>query len=340
MTTATLTPLDSLIARGERRGCLALSEVSALAERLHLDDSAVEELHDELAARGVELSDDCGRAPASDEAGGDSVGMYLNEISRHRLLTRDEEIDLAQRIEGGDAEARRHLVEANLRLVVSIARRYQGRGLALLDLVQEGTLGLMRASEKFDWRRGFKFSTYATFWIRQSVQRAVMNTSRTIRLPVQVWDMEARIRRVEQEVEASSGREPTEGELAAALEVPVAEVRRIREVPRAVTSLDKPVSSDGEASMGEILPADLPLPEDLVLLHQRDLAVRRALNALPELHAEVVRLRFGIGDDNQLTLRETASRLGISESRAGRLERDALRRLGELGELEALKAAA
>jgi RNA polymerase primary sigma factor len=218
----------ALVEQGERDGCLPLSEVESLPAALGLEDDVVQELHEQLERRGIEVTDDCVRDGAGDPdysngelATGttDSLQIFLNEIGRCPLLTAAEEIELAKLIERGDRAAKERMINSNLRLV-SIAKRYQGHGLSLLDLVQEGVLGLIRAAEKFDWRRGYKFSTYATWWIRQAVQRGVQNRSRTIRVPVHVAELERRASRVERELTAKLGRDPTEEEVAAEAKVP------------------------------------------------------------------------------------------------------------------------
>ena len=194
--------ITTLMELGEREGCLELSEVARIIDAAELDDDDVERLYDDIHARGIELSDDCGLAAAPDstyvngdlaDATTDALQLFLNEMGKYKLLTAEEEVELAKRIERGDKEAKDLMVNSNLRLVVSIAKRYQGHGLSLLDLIQEGIIGLIRAVEKFDWRRGYKFSTYATWWIRQSVQRAVANHARTIRVPVHVVERQQKL---------------------------------------------------------------------------------------------------------------------------------------------------
>jgi RNA polymerase primary sigma factor len=203
-------------------------------------------------------------ADASD-ALADSLQLFLNEARRHPLLTAAEEVELAKRIERGDMAAKDRMINSNLRLVVSVAKKYQGQGLPLGDLVQEGILGLIRATEKFDWRRGFKFSTYGTLWIRQAIQRGLENSSRTIRLPVHIGQRQRKIVRFERELSAKLGREPTEEEIAEAVELPLEEVAEIRAASRALSSLDQPVSDDGETALGDLLPSDAVRPEDEVV---------------------------------------------------------------------------
>ena len=215
--------LKVLIEHGEEQGCVNLSAFETLVESLDLDDQELAEVYEQIEERGIELSDDCSNAGAAEahysntEVAAmttDSLQLFLNEAGRWPLLTAAEEVELAKAIERGDAAAKERLINSNLRLVVSIAKRYQGHGLSLLDLIQEGIIGLIRAAEKFDWRRGFKFSTYATWWIRQAVQRGVANKSRTIRIPVHIVERERKIARAEHELSLQLGRPPTDPEVA------------------------------------------------------------------------------------------------------------------------------
>ena len=247
MTTSTI---DALFERGEEQGCVNLSELAELVQELELSDDDAQALADRIEARGIELSDDCGRAQPEpvryDNAElaaitGDTLQLFLRDIRRHPLLTAAEEVELAKRIEQGDLEAKERMINSNLRLVVSLAKRYQGQELSLLDLIQEGILGLIRASEKFDWRRGYKFSTYATFWIRQAIQRGLANQGRTIRIPVHIGQRERKIARAERELALRLGRSPTDAEVAAAADLTLDEVEETREVTRTVASLDRPV---------------------------------------------------------------------------------------------------
>jgi RNA polymerase primary sigma factor len=227
-----------------------------------LDDELVAGVHEELERREIEVTDDCVRDGAGDAeysngdlatATVDSLRLFLNEIGRYPLLTAVEEVELAKRIERGDRAAKEQMINSNLRLVVSIAKRYQGHGLSLLDLIQEGVLGLIRAVEKFDWRRGFKFSTYATWWIRQAVQRGVQNRSRTIRVPVHVAEIERRAARTESELAVKLGRIPSQEEVAAAAKIPVDKILQAREAVRMLTSLDRPLGEDGSGTLGELI---------------------------------------------------------------------------------------
>src|SRR6188508_2624387 len=242
--------VQALLDRGEESGCIEYSEVDEVAQTLDLEDEQVQELYEEIERRGIDLKDNCAResAPAATYVNGDlahattdALQLFMNEVGRHQLLTAKEEVELAKRIERGDREAKERMINSNLRLVVSIAKKYQGHGLSLLDLIQEGVLGLIRAVEKFDWRRGFKFSTYATWWIRQAVQRGVANKSRTIRIPVHIADREQKIGRAERELMVKLGRTPTDEEICKASKVSLKHLLEVRQAARAVTSLDKPL---------------------------------------------------------------------------------------------------
>ena len=270
----------------------------------------------------------------------DPLQLFLNQLRHYPLLTAAEEVELAKRIEKGDMDAKERMVTSNLRLVVSIAKKYQGQGLPLTDLIQEGIFGLIRATEKFDWRRGFKFSTYATLWIRQAIQRGLENTSRTVRLPVHIAQRERKINRTERELATKLGREPTEQELADAVELPVDQVIEIRKAARPLTSLDQPVGDDGETAFGDLLASNAPNPEDEVVSDAGTSAVQEAVNRLPERERDVVELRFGLGGREPTPLRETGRKLGISAERVRQIEEDALERLAESGDLAALRDAA
>jgi len=270
----------------------------------------------------------------------DSLALFLRSARLHPLLRAAEEIELAKRIERGDLAAKERMINSNLRLVVSQARRYQGHGLSMEDLVQEGMLGLIRAVEKFDWRRGFKFSTYGTLWIRQAIQRGLQNHGRTIRVPVHVAQRQVKVRKLESELSAKLSREPTDEEIAAVAELPVDEVIELRELNRAMTSLDQPIGEDGESSFGDLLASDRPEPVEEVELADRDHKVNAVVQDLPESEREVIRLRFGLSGLAPLTLRQTGKELGITTEKARQLEEQGLRRLAGSAELSALREAA
>jgi len=318
---------------------------------IHGREADLESIRGLLADRGIELgreqpdtdrdaTDAAQRTHETPERTTDSMSLFMAEVRRHRLLTRPEEVALARRIERGDLVAKERLVNSNLRLVISNARSYEGLDLPLLDLIQEGMLGLIRAAEKFDWRKGYKFSTYATFWIRESIQRAIANRARPIRVPVHIGQRERRIGRARAALVAKLGREPTDEETAAAAELEVREVRATRDIARVVTSLDRPVGEEEETTLGALLASDDSPPDEEVELAARDDALRRALERLPEVERNVVMLRYGIGDDEPTPLREAGRRLGISSDAVRKLERKALAELAESRELEALRPAA
>jgi RNA polymerase primary sigma factor len=270
----------------------------------------------------------------------DSLDLFLRQARTHPLLTAAEEIELTKRIERGDLAAKERMINSNLRLVVSQARRYQGHGLAMEDLVQEGMLGLIRAVEKFDWRRGFKFSTYGTLWIRQAIQRGLQNHGRTIRVPVHVAQRQVKVRKIEAELNTKLSREPTDEEIAAVAELPVEEVAELRELGRGLTSLDQPVGDDGETALGDLLASERPEPTEEVATADRDNRVHNVVEQLPEDERNVIRLRFGLTGDEPRTLRQTGSELGITTERARELEARGLSRLAKHSELEGLRDAA
>jgi RNA polymerase primary sigma factor len=282
------------------------------------------------------------RADTSYTADGsiETLELFFRRARSHALLTAAEEIELAKQIEKGDLEAKDRMINANLRLVVAQARRYQGHGLPLEDLVQEGMLGLIRAVEKFDWRKGFKFSTYGTLWIRQAIQRGLQNSGRTIRLPVHVAQRQVKVNKVTSELSVKLGREPTDEEVAAVAELPIEQVSEIRELSRSLTSLDQPIGEDGELAFGDLLPSDRPEPEQEVGELLRDRQVAECVARLPEPERKVIELRFGLSGDEPRTVRQTGSELGITAAKANELEAQALRRLAGNSELEALREAA
>jgi RNA polymerase primary sigma factor len=269
-----------------------------------------------------------------------SLDLFLRAARAHALLTADEEIELAKRIERGDLAAKERMINSNLRLVVSQARRYQGHGLPMEDLVQEGMLGLIRAVEKFDWRRGFKFSTYGTLWIRQALQRGLQNHGRTIRLPVHVAQRQTKVRKVESELSTKLGREPTDEEIAAEAKLDIEEVAELRELTRGLTSLDQPVGEDGETAFGDLLASDRPEPVEEVEQAERQELISGAVARLPEAERSVIRLRFGLAGAEPLNLRQTGIELGIPLSKARELEQQGLSRLAISTDLEELRRAA
>jgi RNA polymerase primary sigma factor len=268
------------------------------------------------------------------------LDQLLRRASQYRLLTPDEEIDLAKRIEKGDLSAKDMLVNSNLRLVVSVARHYVGQGLTLDDLVQEGMLGLIRAVEKFDHRKGFRFSTYATIWIRQALQRGLDNTGRTIRLPSHMSQRARRIARVERELTAEHGEPPTDEKVAEAAGLEIEEVELLRERDRALASLDATVGEDGETPLGSLLPDGAEPIDEEVARETEASALRRAVDALPEVERNVIHLRFGTGGDGEHTLVQAAKRLGMPPSQARLAEERGLRRLMADNDVRNLRVAA
>jgi RNA polymerase primary sigma factor len=348
---ATAPEIALLMARGEETGCINLSELDEQVAALDMSDEELEVLHERIDARGIRLTDDCGRQGVADthfkleDLNGtttDALQLFLNEAARYPLLRPEEEIELAKRVERGDLAAKDRMVNSNLRLVVSIARRYQGVGdLCLLDLIQEGVLGLIRAVEKFDWRRGFRFSTYATLWIRQAIQRGLADRGRTIRLPVNVAQRERKIATVERQLSTQLGRAPTPEEIAEAAELPVAQVAELQDVARTVTSLDVPVGDEEDTALGSLLPSDTASPEEEVQIDLAEDVVRRTVEELPERERDVIKLRFGLnGDREPLPLTQVGQRVGVSAETVREIEKRALSHLALRRELDALRDAA
>jgi RNA polymerase primary sigma factor len=342
-------PLNALLAEADEHGCLNLSVFSERVQESDLSDDEIEALESDLEDRGIELTDDCGRTDEHDptyvngdlvHATTDALQLFLNEAGRYPLLTAAEEKELAKRIERGDLEAKELMINSNLRLVVSIAKRYQGHGLSLLDLIQEGIIGLIRAVEKFDWRKGFKFSTYATWWIRQAVQRGVANKSRTIRIPVHIVEREVKISRAERQLLTKLGRQPTEAEIAEAAKLPLKQVREVRQAARAVTSLDRPLSSEGDTAFGDLVSDETGEFEEEVHVSLAEQALHKAVSELPEREQEVVKLRYGLnGDEDPKSLEEIGRRLGLTRERVRQVEAQALERLAVKREIDSLRAA-
>jgi RNA polymerase primary sigma factor len=270
----------------------------------------------------------------------DSLELLLSASRRYPLLTPDEEIELAKQIERGDLAAKERLINSNLRLVVSQARRYLGSGLSMADLVQEGMFGLIRAAEKFDWRKGYRFSTYAVLWIRQSMQRGAGNTGRTVRLPVHVGQRVRKLRRTERELAASLGRDPTDEELVTATGLSLEEIEDSREIDRDTVSLDTPVGEDGESTLGTLIPLDRDGPEEEAEEAELRRVIVSALHTLPQQEREVIVLRYGTAGEAPKSLTETGRRLGISPKAVEQLERRGLDSLRRREELNALREAA
>jgi RNA polymerase primary sigma factor len=269
----------------------------------------------------------------------DSLQLFFNQAARYPLLTKEEEVELAQRIERGDLAAKERLINSNLRLVIKFARRYQGHGLDLGDLVQEAMLGLIRAAEKFDWRRGYKFSTYAVLWIKQSIQRGLDNSGRAVRIPAHVAQRERTVNRVTAELTAKLDREATDEEVAKEAKLPLDEVMAIRDMTRVTASLDQPIG-DGDTTFGELHAESTADLEDEVLERQQEQTVEDALAKLPEDERRVISARFGTGGSQERNLRDVAREVGVTQEQARRLEAQALRRLAQDDSLNAWREAA
>jgi RNA polymerase primary sigma factor len=353
-----------MVEGAEERGFIDPAAIEAFAAEQDLNEQDVEELTRELERTGLEIGQPAAAAPVApavtDEAedkdekekeeeapaptvaisgSADSLQLFLADVGRHKLLTAADEVMLAKRIERGDPTAKRRMIESNLRLVVSIAKGYRGLGVPFLDLIQEGTLGLNRAVEKFDWRRGYKFSTYATWWIRQSVQRAVANHARTIRVPVHVVERQQKLSRAARRLEVELGREATKEELAEATGLPMQHVDEALGAANASVSLNQTVGADDEGELGDLF-ADREAadPFDEAEESLRRQGVRRALEALPERERRILELRFGF-EGEPWTLEAIGNELDLTRERVRQLEGQALARLGALRDLISVAAA-
>jgi len=348
--------LRALIARGRERGYLSFEEVAATLEEVEVTKEQVRHLHAYLIEHGVEVIGGDGAGGAKDSNGAqpeparkpeldltvepslDCLRLYLRSIGQVELLSAGEEVDLAQRIERGDMPAKRHMVEANLRLVVSISKGYLGRGLSFLDLIQEGSLGLIRAVEKFDYRRGYKFSTYATWWIRQAVTRAIADKARTIRIPVHMVEKLNRVTHVERQLVQRLGREPQPAEIADELECSVRDVRDILRVAQMPISLEKPIGDDEESELGDFVAdegAESPFESATESMQRTD--IHRALSALPAREREVIELRFGLRGAEPMTLEEVGQAFGVTRERIRQIETNTLKKLKQLPEAQRLR---
>jgi RNA polymerase primary sigma factor len=349
--------LRTLISQGRERGYLTFEQIAGTLEEVEVTKEQVQALHTYLIEHGVDVIAEDGltaykeakegnqpgqtKKPELDltvEPSLDSLRLYLRSIGRVELLTAQEEIALAKRIERGDMAAKRHMVEANLRLVVSIAKGYLGRGLSFLDLIQEGSLGLIRAVEKFDYRRGYKFSTYATWWIRQAVTRAIADKARTIRIPVHMVEKLNRVTHVERQLVQRMGREPEPAEIAAELDITVREVRDILRVAQMPISLEKPVGDEEESELGDFVADDRteePFDTATERLQRED--IQKALDALPERERQVIELRYGLRGHEPLTLEEVGRAFGVTRERIRQIENNTLKKLKQLPEAQRLR---
>jgi RNA polymerase primary sigma factor len=341
-----------LIAAGRERGYVTVEQVTAALEEVELGEDGIGDLPSHLADAGVEVLGDAaagenGSADAPPVAsapeltvdpGVDSLRLYLHAIGQVSLLTADGEVALAKRIERGDMIAKRQMVEANLRLVVSIAKGYVGRGLSFLDLIQEGSLGLIRAVEKFDYRRGYKFSTYATWWIRQAVTRAIADKSRTIRIPVHVNEKLARVRSVERGLVQDLGREPEPHEVAAEVGLELAEVRELMGIGSAPVSLEAPIGDDGNGSVADLVPDEsTESPFERATDSMQREGLDRALGLLTDRERKVIELRYGLTGAEPLTLEQIGRDFGITRERVRQIESNSLRKLKRLPQAQVLR---
>jgi RNA polymerase primary sigma factor len=360
--------LRPLIAAGQEKGTLTFEQIAACLEEVEVTKEQVQELHAHLVDQGIEVvgadgkpvTSENGRLEAAAEARKregeeaprkpeidltvepslDSLRLYLRSIGRVPLLTAAEEVSLAKRIERGDMDAKTHMVEANLRLVVSIAKGYLGRGLTFLDLIQEGSLGLIRAVEKFDYRRGYKFSTYATWWIRQAVTRAIADKGRTIRIPVHMVEKLNKVVHVERQLVQSLGREPTPEEIAEEMECTAREVRDILRMSQQPISLEKPIGDEDESELGDFVEDQTAeSPFELASENLRRDNVRKALAALPQREREVIEMRFGLTGGRPRTLEEVGRAFNVTRERIRQIENHTLKKLEALPEAQRLRDA-
>jgi RNA polymerase primary sigma factor len=339
--------LLQLLEAAEQAGSLKTTELAEIVETHELDALEQDALYRELDRRGIELAEEPKdeepapppAPPTPQETTTDALQLFLREAGRHALLTAPQEVELAKKIERGDMLAKQLMIQSNLRLVVSIAKNYRNQGLPFLDLIQEGTLGLVRAAEKFDYRKGFKFSTYATWWIRQAIARALADKARTIRIPVHVVEKLQKMNRAERTLWTQLGREPTLEEIADEASLPLQQALEVRAAARASTSLDQPVGEADDAVFGDFVAGEGLLPEEQVELSLRSQALKEALEALTERERQVVVLRYGLTDAEPKTLEEIGRRLGLTRERVRQIELDSLKRLAGLRELESVGAA-
>ncbi len=351
--------LRELIAEGRERGYLTFEQIAVTLEEVEVTKEQVSTLHAHLIEHGVDVIAQNGVSAYKEQRAGDSNGqakkseldltvepsldslrLYLRSIGRVELLTAQQEIELAKRIERGDMLAKRQMVEANLRLVVSIAKGYLGRGLSFLDLIQEGSLGLIRAVEKFDYRRGYKFSTYATWWIRQAVTRAIADKARTIRIPVHMVEKLNRVSHVERQLVQRLGREPEPAEIATELRWSVRDVRDILRVAQLPVSLEKPVGDEEESELGDFVADDgASEPFEEASEHLQKEGVRKALDVLPERERQVIELRYGLSGMEPLTLEEVGRAFGVTRERIRQIENNTLKKMKRLPEAQMLREA-
>ena len=324
-------------------GTVRQHELHEVLEPLDLDVLELEAFRQELEQRGIEIIEE-ERAPEPApppqpiivETTTDALQLFLREAGRHPLLTAAQEVELSKRIERGDMQAKQRMIQSNLRLVVSIAKNYRNQGLPFLDLIQEGTLGLIRAVEKFDWRRGYKFSTYATWWIRQAVARALADKARTIRMPVHIVERLQKLNKAERMLWTQLGREPTLEEVAEEASLPIEQAHEVKAAAHASTSLDQPVGEQEDAVFGDFVAGEGPTPDEQVEVLLRSQALARALGALSDRERNVLILRYGLDNSEPKTLEEIGRRLDLTRERVRQIEGQALKRLSRLNEIESV----
>jgi RNA polymerase primary sigma factor len=338
--------LEVLIANAQESGRVASDELNAALEELELSAAQLDELYGRLEELQIEVvdaggdDDDDADPEPEREVSTEALQLFLKDIGKVELLTAAQEIELAKRIERGDHQAKQDMVAANLRLVVSIAKRYRNQGLPFLDLIQEGTIGLVRAAEKFDHRKGFKFSTYATWWIRQAVARALADKARTIRMPVHVVEKLNKIVRTERKLRAERGREPSSNEIARELDLTIEEVDQIRRSAQTPVSLEKPVGDDEESEFGHFITDDLaPLPDELAENVLRNETLMKILGTLSERERRVLELRYGLNGEQPRTLDEVGRTFQVTRERIRQIENQSLKKLRALADSQKLRVA-
>jgi len=334
----------ALLDTGRENGSLTADEIALAFDELELDAAQIDEFYVALEELQIDVvggpvrEDDLDLKPETREVSTDALQLFLKDVGRVDLLTAAQEVELAKRIERGDHRAKQEMVEANLRLVVSIAKRYRNQGLPFLDLIQEGTIGLVRAAEKFDHRKGFKFSTYATWWIRQAVARALADKARTIRMPVHVVEKLNKIVRSERKLRAEFGREPTAIEIATELELTPEEVEHIRRSSQAPVSLEKPVGDEEESEFGHFLTDDTaPLPDELAEIELRKKTLVRILDTLSHRERRVLELRYGLNGEHPRTLDEVGRTFNVTRERIRQIENQSLKKLRALSDSQTLR---
>ena len=347
--------LHKLVQDGLEKGFLTYDEIAAGTEEVELTKEQLDDFYSYLLDHAIEIlegeqhkhppheppplpEDKAAKLDLSVEPSLDSLRLYLREIGRVELLTADQEVTLAKRIERGDMAAKTEMIEANLRLVVSIAKGYLGRGLSFMDLIQEGSLGLIRAVEKFDHRRGYKFSTYATWWIRQAVTRAIADKARTIRIPVHMVEKLNKVVHAERQLVQRLGREPRPDEIAAELELTTDDVREIHRMSQLPISLEKPVGEEDTQFGDFVADEQAESPFESATLHLRREHVQRALDSLPERDRVVIELRFGLRGEQPYTLEEVGEAFGVTRERIRQIENTTLKKLETLPEAQALRS--